>query len=68
MTKVILKMMRPRLSEKESGMTGEFMPETIPINCTAYWLFSSEKASQPVDKRTLLTFTSKKRSFQPQWY
>ena len=57
-------------SEKEAEMTGGCMPKAAPTNCTVQCCVSTDRAFQPVDKRTLLTFTNKdqKRNFQPQWY
>ena len=36
--------------------------------CTAQCCASTEKAFQPIDKRTLSILTFNKRNFQPQWY
>ncbi len=58
-------------SEKEAGLIGDSMSEATaatPTNCTAQCCVSTERAFQPVDKRTLLKFTNKKGNFQPQWY
>ena len=41
---------------------------TRPLNCTALCCLHSDKAFQPIDKKTLSIFTIKKRTFQPQWY
>ena len=66
-TEVILKMIR-HFIRKGIWDDWETCLEAILINCTEHCCVSSERAFQPVDKRTLLKLTSKKRNFQPQWY
>jgi len=41
---------------------------TVTPDCTAQCCIVCDKAFQPTDKKTVETFTTKKRNFQPQWY
>ena len=45
-------------------MTGECMPEAIPINCTAYCRVSSEITFQPVDKQMVTIVKMKQHYWQ----
>jgi len=60
------------ISEADEAETTDGFPdcisEAIPTNCTAQCCVNSDKAFQPIDKRTLSTFTIRKQNFQPRWY
>ena len=52
----------------ESFQDTDCSAENTPFNCIVQCCIHSDKPFQPVDKKTLLTLSIKKRNFQPQWY